>query len=223
VAIHWESRPAWSRLHAFAGAWALETSERLGLEIAVQVDDRPWMAWSRRDWTPQLNTSFGNEVSPLSHWMLLPGPVTAGVRVRSLVNQTLRTFASGRRCVHGQSRRAEWVGRVDMAWGMGGAGARGDSQSVCSVTCDKGMLQHVEASVGPYAIFNVKGSCANVPDAVEWLRSKTELLGVDAAIESFVQTECKRGAQAWLVPQMPRQVLWMHRVEAVCNLTNDGP
>jgi len=219
VSVRWVHAPAWSRLHSFAGEWALETRERLGPEVAVQVDDRPWMAWSKRHWTPHLDTAWGSEVSPHSDWLLLPWPVTAGVRVRALVNHTLRTFASGRRCIHGACGRAEWRGSVQLAWGMGSAGARGDSQSVCSVSCPRGVVQHVNASVGSYHIFNLTSGCANVPDAVEWLRGNTQLLGVDGAIEAFVQTECRRGAQAWLVPQMPRQVLWEHKVQAVCYIT----
>jgi len=219
VSVRWVHAPAWSRLHSFAGEWALETRELLGPEVAVQVDDRPWMAWSKKHWTPHLDTAWGSEVSPHTDWLLLPWPVTAGVRVRALVNHTLRTFASGRRCIHGAYERAEWLGSVQLAWGMGNAGARGDSQSVCSVSCPRGVVQHVNASVRSYHIFNLTSGCANVPDAVEWLRGNTQLLGVDGAIEAFVQTECRRGAQAWLVPQMPRHVLWEHKVQAVCYIT----
>lgn len=214
--VGWQWKRPWSRLHDFNGVWALETMDMLASDLAVKVDQGPWMAWSKRHWTPHLNTSFGTEVSSMSQWLLLPWAVNHSLRVRAFLPRGIVEYAHGRWTKHGSTRALHVRGDVEVKWGMSASGPYGDSQSVCSVKCVGGTIHHVAVLNHAHTIFNTRDACINVSDGLVWLRNSTELHGVDVLLTGFIGAECRRGTEAWVVPQGDRSVLWAPEVQVVC-------
>ena len=177
---------------------------------AVQIDGRPWMAWS---W------------GQIDGIIPLPSPVHISVRLR-IYAPTL-------------GRIAEFVGRVRpramaltvpaipivIRWGIG-SGTIGDTQAVCSISAPLGMALELQSAAFPSLEFewNGKGEggatrwdldCSNVSEGVQWLAYNTEVQGMEQSFTGFAHEECSRGASTWLVPQTDRPHVHFVAVKAV--------
>ena len=184
---------------------------------AVQIDGRPWMAWS---WG-QLEQTI----------IPLPSPVHISVRLR----------------VYTATRVVEFVGRIRpramalsvpaipivIRWGIG-SGTVGDTEAVCSVSAPPGMALELQSAAFPsyslarQTLFEWNGmggggatrwdlDCTNVSDGVQWLAYNTEVQGMEQSLTGFAHEECSRGASAWLVPQTDRPHVHFVAVKAVAS------
>ena len=212
-AVRWRrQRPLWSRVHAFGSVLALETREALRGDMAIRLNDGPWMAWSWRQWAP-----VAPDASSSSQWLLLPeAPTFAGLwlRVRG-ANNSLLDVRRGRAIRHGQSVAASRPrGTLRWAWGMGGTATRGDSQALLALWCGTGNVGLID---GANATLRAELACgANATAGVPWLRGVLELRGVDGLLQSYLHAQCARGAQAWAVPGGERSREFAGTVGAQC-------
>jgi hypothetical protein len=94
---------------------------------------------------------------------------------------------------------------------MGDAGARGDSQALLALWCDAGAVGPVQG-----ALRADLACAANATGGVPWLRSALELRGVDHRLQAYLWAQCGRGAQAWVVPGVGREVAFAGSVGAQC-------
>jgi hypothetical protein len=205
----WRRKPPWSRVHAFGTVLALETREPLRGDMAVRLNGGPWMAWSWRPWTPA-----APDASPASQWLVLPEAATfAGLWLRAWNGSQLVDVRRGRCVRHGQTAAAlQPQASLRWAWGMGDAGARGDSQALLALSCAVG-------TVGPLdgAVLRSDAACAaNATGGLPWLRSALELWGVDQRLQAYLWAQCGRGTQAWVVPGGRRDLYYAQSVEARC-------
>lgn len=207
-AVRWLRRPLWSRVHAFGSVLALEVREPLRGDMALRLNDGPWMAWSWRPWVP-----VAPDASPASQWLLLPQAATfAGLWLRAWNGSQLLDVRRGRCTRHGASVVAlQSQSSLRWAWGMGDVGSRGDSQALLALRCDAGMVGPVDGALRADA-----ACAANATGGVPWLRSALELRGVDPLLRSYLWEQCARGTQAWVVPSGRREVAYAGSVGVQC-------
>ena len=203
VGIHWTRPRIWSRLHRFRDDWALETSLSFS-EMAIQIDMGTWMAWSRKPWSPS-----SLDVNASHQWLLLPGAVQHCFHLRARVGQTLVSFKHSAWTTH--DLRYNHTLRVLWEWGP-----RGDLASLVGIQCEGGALARVDVQNYNRTIFIPPPQCGNVSDGLVWLRSHTELQGVDLLLADYLRSQCRHTALVGV--QGPRSAEVVARVEAVCEL-----
>jgi len=209
-AVRWLRRPLWSRVHAFGSVLALETREALRGDMALRLNDGPWMAWSWRQWAPV-------PAWPASHWLLLPdAPLFTGLWLRAWNGSAIVDVRRGRAFRHGYRVEAlQPHSSLRWAWGLGGAsGARGDSEALLAMRCSAGAVGLIQ---GANATMRADLACAaNATGGLPWLREALDLRGVDAALQAYLWAQCGAGTQAWAVPGGRRDVQFTGSVGAQC-------
>jgi hypothetical protein len=214
-----------SKLHKFQRGYAVEFKEPWnGSEIALKIDDRPWIAWSRHSIV--LSMEEYTAVGANSSFLLLPQIVNVSVRLRILWQSRLLDVALHDCIVHGRRNTSVKAQSIQWSWGSDGA-MLGDLSALVSITCEGNIvdaeyglhdsLVAMQNVLTPTVVHDVARSCAtNVSHGIVWLREATELLGVDPLLGDFVRDECRKGVTAWVLPRGPRRGLKYAKVQVTC-------
>jgi hypothetical protein len=217
-----------SKMHKFGQGHAVEFREPWrGSEMALKIDGRAWIAWSRQPVV--LSREESAAVGANSSFLLLPYSVNVSVRIRIVWQSRLKEVELHSWTVHGRRNTSVNHRSMIFSWG-GGSAMIGDLSALVSITCrggravdaKYGLRDHLSAvqeanNLVPTAVHDVARSCAaNVSHGVVWLREATELLGVDTLLGDFVRDECTRGVTAWVLPGGPRRGLKYAKVQATC-------
>jgi hypothetical protein len=211
-AVRWSRRPVWSRVHAFGAVLALETRGALRGDMALRLNNGPWMAWSWRPWAP-----VAPDASPASQWLLLPEAAAfTGLWLRALNGTIIVDIRRGRCVRHWPSALVapRPSSSLEWAWGFGGRPElRGDSQALCALRCGGGS---VAATWGGDTLWAGAACAANATAGVPWLQGALELRGVDSLLQAYLWVQCSRGTQAWVVPGSRRDVAYAGSVKVEC-------
>jgi hypothetical protein len=194
------------RLHRLpAAAWALHISRWQGVHATVAVDNSPF--------TPIPNTP---PPSDSDQWIALSqGPVNASVSIRvqwgnqtdttTVLRFTLRASRATDRSPAPVAFTAPPQLQVNLTWGLGDPGDRGDTQALGIVTTRPPAAALVAFDPPTLATLAVAHACANATLGVLWLQDALELHGTAPArtLAAFVEAQCSAPTPplAWLVPQ----------------------